>query len=112
MVEYRHPKNLLLYKNNIGKKESSAIKFKTSLTLDDNLYMKKYINTPASFLEKYAYLEYNYLGEKQISDLKVIPVKYNQDQYAYLQADKNIEKADKIDLIILIRGIKYIINLK
>ena len=98
--------------NNIGKKESSAIKFKTSLTLDDNLYMKKYINTPASFLEKYAYLEYNYLGEKQISDLKVIPVKYNQDQYAYLQADKNIEKADKIDLIILIRGIKYIINLK
>ena len=28
--------------------------------------MKKYINTPASFLEKYAYLEYNYLGEKQL----------------------------------------------
>ena len=98
--------------NNIGKGELTVLKLNTTLHLDDNLYLKKFISIPSEFLEKYAYLEYNYLGTKYISYLEAIPVKYNKDKYSYLQVTKNIKYSDNIKLIILIRGIKYTINLK
>lgn len=98
--------------NNVGKGDLTVLKLKTKLSLDNNLYMKKYVNTATSLLENYGYLEYTYLDEKKIAYLKSIPVKYNNDTISYLQVSREIKYADKIDLIVLIRGIKFTINLK
>ena len=41
-----------------------------------------------------------------------INVGFETDNYSYMEVPKEIKEATKIDLIILIRGIKYTINLK
>ena len=74
--------------------------------------MSKYIKCPADFFEQYGIIRYRYQGNYTNVKLKKIKVDYDVDNYSYMELTNEVLKANKIDLIVLIRGIKYTFNLK
>ena len=94
------------------KGDVKILKIEANMKIDDSVYMKKYLNTPADLFEYYGVVRFRYQGYYKNLKLKKIDVDFDKDNYAYMEIPKEIENANKIDLIILIRGIKYTINLK
>ena len=94
------------------KGELSVLKIKASLDLDDSIYMKENIKVPADLFEEYGIIRYRYQGNYKSLKLKKIDVDYDSDNYSYLEVSKEIEVANKIELIIAVRGVKYTIILK
>ena len=95
-----------------NKSELLIMKVKANIKMDQDIYLAKKIKTPADFLERYAIVRYRYQGYYKSVKLTKIDVEFNKDSYAYMEVNKEIEKANKIDLIFLIRGKKYTITLK
>lgn len=87
--------------------ESLIIKIKTTLELDQESSLTKFINNPEDLFEKYGILRYRYQGNYVSVKLTKIKADYDKSNYAYLQIPKSIETANKIELILLIRGVKY-----
>ena len=88
------------------------IKFKTSLTLDESTYVSSKIKTPSDLYALYGIISYRYQGHYYNVKLNKVDVDYDIQNYSYFEIPKDVENANKIDLILLIRGIKYTINLK
>lgn len=95
-----------------GKGNISILKLDATISLDETIYMNKYIKYPADLLEYYGYIEYQSQGYNKKVNITKMDVKYNKDKTAYLEVPADIEEAHKIDLFIDIRGIKYKINLR
>lgn len=95
-----------------NKGELIILKIKGNIKIDDSVYMSKYIKYPADFFEQYGVIRYRYQGNYKTVKLKKINVNYNKDNYSYLEVTKEVSKANKIEFIILIRGVKYTFNLK
>ena len=87
-------------------------KFKSRLELDDSLYINKKIKTAADLLDFYGIIRYRYQGNYYEVKLSKIAVDFDIQNYSYLEIPLEVKEANKIDLILLIRGIKYTINLK
>ena len=79
---------------------------------DSDVYMSKYIKTPADLFNYYGLIRYRYLGNYKTAKLNKIGVKYETDKYSYLEMPSEVMEANKIEFIILIRGVKYTFNLK
>ena len=88
------------------------LKIAASMKIDDSIYMKKHIKIPADLFEYYGVIRFRYQGNYKSVKLKKINVDYNVDNYSYMEIPKEVLNANKIELIILIRGVKYTINLK
>lgn len=95
-----------------NKGEVIILKIKANIKLDESVYLSKLINCPADFFEKYGIIRYRYQGNYYNVKLNKIDVDYDIDNYSYMELTNEVLKANKIDLIILIRGIKYTFNLK
>lgn len=95
-----------------NKEALSVLKLKTNINIDQSVYFSKYINKPSDFFEHYGIIRYRYMGEYKNKKMTKINVGFETDNYSYMEVPKEIKEATKIDLIILIRGIKYTINLK
>lgn len=89
-----------------------ALKLKTTLSMDESLYINKFIKSSSDLLDYYGSLKYRVHGLYKHADLEVIKAEPLKDKYSYFQVPADILEADKIELIILIRGKKYTINLK
>ncbi len=100
----------ILPQNRNGK--ISLIKIKSNINIDKDVYINKHINIPADFFDYYGIIRYRYMGNYKTVKLEKVNVDYEKDNYAYLEIPSEVEQANKIDLIILIRGVKYTINLK
>ena len=97
--------------NNKGK--VSVLKLKTSfINTTDTVYMSNYIKIPVDLFDYYGIIEYRHQGEIKRTKLKKINVSYEKDKYAYLELPSEVKDANKVDLILLIRGVKYTFNLK
>ena len=90
----------------------ALLKIKSRLTLDENIYLNKIISDPADLLALYGLITYRYQGEYKTSKLVKREVNYDSQTYSFMEVPKEVVDANKIDLIILVRGIKYTINLK
>ena len=95
-----------------NKGEVVILKIKGNIKLDESVYLSKYIKCPADFFEQYGIIRYRYQGNYTNVKLKKIKVDYDVDNYSYMELTNEVLKANKIDLIVLIRGIKYTFNLK
>jgi hypothetical protein len=95
-----------------NRSELLILKFKATIKMDQDVYLAKKIKIPADFFEKYAIIRYRYQGYYKSVKLTKIDVDYDKENYSYLEVSKEIENANKIELIFLIRGKKYTINLK
>lgn len=98
--------------NNVGKGDISILKFSNTIEVDQYVYMSKYIKYPSDLLKYYGYIKYRYLGDNKVISISPMNVKYNNDKYSYIEVPSEISEANKIELIIQIRGIKYTITLK
>lgn len=95
-----------------NKGELVILKLKVKVKVDDSIYMKNIIKYPADLFEQYGIIRYRYRGNYKTVKLEKINVNFNKDDYCYMEVTKEVLKANKIELILLIRGVKYTFNLK
>ena len=95
-----------------NKGEIVILKIKGNIEMDESVYMSKLIKYPADLFEQYGIIRYRYQGNYKTVKLNKLNVSYDKDNYSYLEVTKEVLKANKIELIILIRGVKYTFNLK
>ena len=90
----------------------TIIRFKGRLTLDEDLYLNNIIKEPSDLYALYGVIEYRYQGEYRKAKLNKLDVDFNKQTNSYLTVPKEVKEANKINLVILVRGVKYTFNLK
>ncbi|MBR4178129.1 MAG: DUF4352 domain-containing protein [Bacilli bacterium] len=91
----------------------TILRIESTLTMTkEDIYMKKKLKTSADLFNYYGIIRYRYLGEYKNVKLQKLDVDVNKNLYAYMLIPIEVKKANKIDLFIVIRGVKYTINLK
>lgn len=91
---------------------NTILRLESNLTLDNNTYMKKYIQSISDFYKYYATIKYRAYGVTKVIDANIITVDYDTDKYTYFEVPLEVENANKIEIILTIRGIKYTFVLK
>ena len=91
---------------------NAVLKLKTNLTIDENTSLKKYIINSSDLIEYYGTIKYRYLGNNYESKLVKIMNKKLNNEYSYFEIPNKILEADKIELVLNIRGKTYTIILK
>lgn len=95
-----------------GRGSVTVLKLKTTAYIDNSISFSKYLNYPRDIIKYYGKIRYKANGIIKTIVPEIINTKYQKDTYTYLEVPKEIELAEKIELIITIRGIKYTIVLK
>ena len=98
--------------SSVDKQNKTIIRFKTSLILDKNLKINKTIKNVTDFFNYFCSIRYRYLGNYKNVKLEKMNLGFESKDYIYLEIPAEVKEANKIELIILIRGIKYTISLK
>lgn len=95
-----------------SKGNQNIIRLEMSLGLNPELFITKYITKTSDLINYYGYLRYG--NDVKTTTIKLNPVETNfsSDKYIYSEIPAEAEKAEKIDLILIIRDKKYTINLK
>jgi hypothetical protein len=88
------------------------MRIKGTIKTDKSLYISKIINYPADFFERYGIIRYRYQGNYKTVKLNKIKVDYEKSNYSYMEVPNEVTKANKVEFILLIRGVKYTFNLK
>ena len=89
-----------------------VLKIIGSLNLDNSLYISRYIKTPSDLLKYYGFIRYRYMGKYNTIHLNKLDIDIQQDKNSYFEVPSEIKDASKIELYLLIRGIKYTFILK
>lgn len=95
-----------------GKGNLSVLKLRGTLDLDDNLYMNKYITNLGDLLSYFGKISYRYRGRYKTASITKIPTKLKTNEYSYVEVPSELAEANKIEIILTIRGIKYTLVLK
>ena len=91
----------------------SILKIDATLdNIDNEVYMSRFIKKPVDLFDYYGLIRYRYMGNYKTVKLNKIGVKYETDKYSYLEMPNEVLLANKIEFLIVIRGIKYTFNLK
>ena len=107
-----HNATYTIIPNNVNRSETKIIRFKASTNIDSSSYSGKYIKNASDLLYYYGIIRYRYLGNYKETKLSKMSLGFESKDYIYMEISKEVGLANKIDLILLIRGIKYTINLK
>lgn len=91
---------------------NTILRIQSTITLDEDIYMKRYIKGACDFYKYYAVIKYRAYGVTKEVSANIIQVDYDKDKYTYIEVPKEMENANKIEVILTIRGIKYTIVLK
>lgn len=95
-----------------GKGNLSVLKLRGTLDLDEDLYMNKYIINLGDLLSYFGKISYRYRGKYKTASITKIPTKLKTDEYSYVEVPSELAEANKIEIILTIRGIKYTLVLK
>ena len=95
-----------------GKGNLSVLKLRGTLDLDEDLYMNKYITNLGDLLSYFGKISYRYRGKYKTASITKIPTKLKTDEYSYVEVSSELAEANKIEIILTIRGIKYTLVLK
>lgn len=95
-----------------GKGNLSVLKLRGTLDLDEDLYMNKYITNLGDLLSYFGKISYRYRGKYKTASISKIPTKLKTDEYSYVEVPSELAEANKIEIILTIRGIKYTLVLK
>lgn len=95
-----------------GKGNLSVLKLRGTLDLDEDLYMNKYITNLGDLLSYFGKISYRYRGKYKTASITKIPTKLKTDEYSYVEVPSELAEANKIEIILTIRGIKYTLVLK
>ena len=97
--------------DSIGKGIRTIMKLDLDYTLDESLYINKYIDSKSDFFNYFGKIIYNYDGT--IKTVKPVIKEYNGMNFnsIYMEVPDEIKKASSIKVEICIRNKKYLINL-
>lgn len=95
-----------------GKGNLSVLKLRGTLDLDDDLYISKYISNLGDLLSYFGKINYRYRGNYKTASITKIPTKLKNTEYSYVEVPSELAEANKIEIILIIRGIKYALVLK
>lgn len=84
----------------------------STIEMDSNANISSYIKLPADLYNYYGFVSYRSLGESNEVKIKAKDVIYEKNKYTYFEIPSNIKNADKIELVLLVRGQKYTLILK
>lgn len=90
----------------------SVLKIESTIEIDSSAGLERYIKIPSDLYKYYGILKYSSYGNIKTSYMTPIKVDYYDDKYSYFEVPSDIENANKIQIYLLIRGYRYIINLK
>ena len=91
---------------------NTILRIESNLNMDKNVFMNKYIKKASDFYKYYSLIKYRAYGVTKSISTNIIQVDYDNDKYSYIEVPKELENANKIELILTIRGVKYTIVLK
>lgn len=102
----------IIQASTLGKGKRTIIKFETNETINEDLYINRYLTSSANFIKLFGSLNYkidnkvinSYFSIKDLGNIKTNNV--------YVEVPEEIKNASDIYLTISIRNRKYIINLK
>ncbi len=88
------------------------MKLESSIEVDKDSNSSKFISIPSDLYKYYGFIYYRALGESE--EIKIVPkdVIFEKNKYTYFEVPDKIKNADKIELILLVRGQKYTFILK
>ncbi len=91
---------------------NAILRVDSEIVVDNSINMYKYIKKPSDFYKYYGILSYRSLGNT--GSVKLVPkdVIYETNNYTYFEVPYELMDADKIQLVLLIRGQKYTFILK
>ncbi len=86
------------------KEKNSILKLKGNYNVDNDIYMKKYLNSLSSIFEYFGMIKYRYQGEVYTEKINKASVAYEKNENAYFEVSNKVSQANKIELILTIRG--------
>lgn len=91
---------------------NAILRIESVVEMDETTNMSKYIKFPADFYKYFGFISYRALGVS--GEFKLIPKEtiYENNKYSYFEVPARLMDADKIQLILLVRGQKYTFILK
>ena len=84
----------------------------STIDMDTSANISNYIKLPSDLYNYYGFISYRALGETNEIKIKSKDVIYEKNKYTYFEVPASIKNADKIELILLVRGQKYTLILK
>ena len=96
----------------VNKGNLSVLKLQTSLNMDKEVYVNKFIKYPEDLFNYYGFIRYRIDGQYKTVSLNKLNVDIEKNEYSYFEIPSEIENATKVELVILVRGIKYTVMLK
>ncbi len=96
----------------VNKGTLSVLKLGATLNMDSSVYVNKFIKYPEDLFNYYGFIRYRNAGQYKTVELKKLNVDIEKNEYSYFEIPSEVEKSNKIELILLIRGVKYTFMLK
>ena len=96
----------------ISSRNGSILKIESSIEVDKSTYSSKFIEIPADLFKYYGFIKFRALGETKEIKLSPKDTIYEKNKFSYFEVPSSMKDADKIELILLIRGQKYTFILK
>lgn len=90
----------------------AVLKIKSNVIMDKNNYIGNYIKYPNTFYKYFSKIYYRVEGEIKELNIKTIDSAYGKENYGYIEVPEKFKYADKIEMLINIRGVKYTLVLK
>ncbi len=104
--------NTYTYVVNPSGKGNAILKIKSTIIVDESIYISKYIKYPSNFYKYFTKIKFRVEGVNTTLKSNVIDSKYGMTEYTYIEVPESISKANKIEILIDIRGVKYNLLLK
>jgi hypothetical protein len=92
--------------------DNIIMKVDSTITIDEESNLSKYISIPADLYKYYGFISYRSMGESYETKIEPKDVIFEKNKLTYFEVQSNIKDADKIELILLVRGQKYTFILK
>ena len=92
--------------------DNIIMKVDSTITIDEESNLSKYISIPADLYKYYGFISYRSMGESYETKIEPKDVIFEKSKLTYFEVPSNIKNADKIELILLVRGQKYTFILK
>ena len=97
-----YDKSFIIAPLNVEK--NSILKLNGTYTIDNDIYLKKHLNNLSSIFEYFGIIRYRYQGEVYNDKINKASVIYEREQNAYFEVSNKVSQANKIELILTIRG--------
>ena len=102
----------IIVPDTLGKYSRTLIKLEVETSIDEDLYINRYITNNSNFISIFGKVIYKVNGIDTIETFKVKDLGKIDTKNVYLEINDEIKNATQIKLIMSIRDKKYTINLK